>query len=689
MDSELRVEPTPPTEENPEAEARSPVEDSPLIQLTWPGKLNPGVLRQRQDGAWELVDADGVRRLRPLVDLDWYPTRTGTLPSLVVVGDKLDALRTIGRGLAGGVKLAYFDLPRLEIDDRTTAFQAAEATMPYSAWLSVVDAHLSALQPLLRRDGVVVVHAGDNEQAYARLIAQKIYGKHNFVGTIIWQRAYGPRNMKGMKEFTSTHDLLFVYAMDKEALPPVGLTEAASGFSNPDEDPRGPWKAEHKGARSRRAKSDFNTYVSPYRWRIVDGSLPAGIWRLSPLTGVIWGVPSELGEFPIVVEVEDSTGATAKKALRLQVRASGVIDMPTAVPWLFEETSSTGKLRVKTTHLPHAALGVEYSAICLAAGGEPFRDGPKRPGSGRYWEFADDTLVRAYLTDSVYMGKDGRAIPHPKTYALEAGEVKITNQQSWWPGRTKSGRDSQTFAGYTEDATKHLKRMQELGLLDEAVTTAKPEHLLARLIDIFSEPNDVVLELSGQSGDLASVALKRGRRFISLSGESERDMRLVERCALPRLRAVVDGKDLDLGETKGEIRMRTDAFIPYEGGGGFASARLGDWLIERAPDEDFPRLNREAVQEAAAAMSLVLTAEGFVPSESDEVDGVSLDGRSAAIVIPPDQFLSPERLAEIVSKTVGDFQRVSVYYFRATDDLDPLALEGPIVLRRVPSELTL
>ena len=149
--------------------------------------------------------------------------------------------------------------------------------------------------------------------------------------------------------------------------------------------------------------------------------------------------------------------------------------------------------------------------------GNPFRDAPKRPGSGRYWEFAIDTLLRAYQEDRVYLGRDKpTAIPHPKAYAPQEGELVVENQQTWWPGRVQVGNKTSAFAGFTEDATKHLKAMKELRLIGKEVSSAKPEHLLARLIDIFTGRDDIVLEVFGSSADLTAVAIKRQRRFVFL-----------------------------------------------------------------------------------------------------------------------------------------------------------------------------
>ena len=261
------------------------------IELSWPRKNLVLTPRQLPDGRWEMQPSPEHRRLHPLVNLQRHPDRWEGDASLVVSGDRTDALHTLTRGLSQAIRLAYLDVPRIEVDDKEAAFKG-DATFAYSTWLSVLRAHLEVVLPLVRRDGIVLIHVGDTEEPYARLVADELFGRENRVATIVWQRAYGPRNMRGMKEFTATHDCVLAYAINKTTLPPVGLRRAPSGFGNDDGDPRGPWKAEHKGAHSRREKSDFNTYVPPYRWRLLKGRLPNGLWRLNPVTGVVWGEPT-------------------------------------------------------------------------------------------------------------------------------------------------------------------------------------------------------------------------------------------------------------------------------------------------------------------------------------------------------------------------------------------------------------
>jgi hypothetical protein len=677
-----------------EVESAAPVDfqfDDPTVsrfekvELVWPGKDVVGDASQHANGRWQLAPTPDRHRIYPIVDLASHPEETGST-SLAILGDRLSALRTLARSARRSVRFAYVDAPRIGIDNSDVSFQG-EGVLLYSSWLSVVRLYLEAIEPLLRRDGIVAIHVGETEAGFARMVADELFrGQH--VGTIVWQRAYAPRNMKGMREFTSTHDCILIYAKQRDALPPVGLRRAPAGYANSDGDPRGDWKAEHKGAKSKRAKSDFDTYVPPYRWRVIEGALPEGLWRVSPLTGVLWGKPTTAGTFNFTVEASDSAGKTTARALSITVLPEGTPRAAPEIPWLFREIETSGPLVIQTEALPDAVLGATYNAIVLAAGGKPYIDAPKRPGSGRYWEFAIETLLKAYQCDSVYLGKDKpAAIPHPKTYAEDVGDVVVENQQTWWPGRIGEGKKSTAFAGYTEDATKHLKALKELSLIESESPGAKPEHLLARLLDIFTDRGDLVLEAFGSAADMSAVAIKRDRRFLLLAGSSEHDLKLFTQCGEPRLKAVVNGSDTGLDERVSEIRMRKDAYSPYEGGGGFRTGQLGEWIIERGRRDDLSTLNVEEYSKHEDLGHAILTAEGYIPVDGEPYGVSAFQHSSAAVAVPPDEFLTLELSAEWVGRLSERFSSVVLYYFRSAADFDPTLLADGVIAKRVPFEM--
>jgi hypothetical protein len=339
-----------------------------------------------------------------------------------------------------------------------------------------------------------------------------------------------------------------------------------------------------------------------------------------------------------------------------------------------------GPLRFTNAKLPKGIVGNEYSAILLAQGGTPYSGAGRRPGKGRYYEFADRTLEAAYLRDDVK--EDGKAIPHPKTHLKPGSPKQIRNQQTWWPGRTP---DDELVTGYTQDATRHLKKLEEARLISRITNAAKPEPLIGRLLEIFSDEGDYVAEIFGEAGDLSAVSAKKGRHFVFLAGESDRDLQLAEQCSLPRLRAVIQGRDQNLEALPGS--QAVGAYIPFAGGGSFWVARLGTWFLSRESESDYPEFNRTAYADYDMLKEALLTTQGFVPTYLTQPDGLSWDGRRAAIIIQPEVFLAESTVSEVASALGSKYESVTIFYFRRLDDFDAEHVLPSVHLRRVPFEL--
>ncbi|MFP6863091.1 site-specific DNA-methyltransferase [Pseudomonas sp.] len=137
------------------------------------------------------------------------------------------------------------------------------------------------------------------------------------------------------------------------------------------------------------------------------------------------------------------------------------------------------------------------------------------------------------------------------------------------------------------DTTRQTKAHQKL-LFGDAATfdTPKPEDLIERVLNISTNPGDLVLDSFAGSGTTGAVAHKMGRRWIMVE--------LGEHChthIVPRLRKVIDGED------QGGISKA----VGWQGGGGFRYLRLapsllkkdewGNWVIN-------PAYNAEMLAEA-------------------------------------------------------------------------------------------
>lgn len=696
------------------------------IELQWPEKGKIPV--RRPDGAWQLIDPPEGRVQIPFVPVDRFAGATASRrDSLVVEGRRLDVLSTLRRTVTRSVRLAYLDLPRIIVDDKTRAFQG-EPNRTWSTYLSFVREHVRGVLPLLAREGVVVAQCGDAEEPYVRMVLTEAFGPQNHVGTIVWQRSFAPRNPKNMNQFTATHDPIIIFAIEKESLPRVALDRTPQGFGNPDGDPRGMWRVvRQKGAATRREKTDFGVNRPPYRWRLVDGQLPPGFWRVSPMTGVIWGEPSAPGTYRFTVEVTDSAGNSATAELEISVVAEGEEAPLPIVPWLFDKdsppagstadqrwsgvTAGDRALKITTKTLPRAVVGQKkYAVVIEAAGGQPFT-GPKlRPKAPRNYEFTWPRLLDEMLSDKVDFGAKGDAVPRLRVHGNPETDIEWVNQQTWWPGSVVKKSDWSTGedegVGFTADATKHLQRLLQRGLIEEAVKTAKPELLLGRLVRIFTRPGDVVIEMFGESADLAAVATKLDRRFILLAGNIESELRLLSRCALPRLRAVILGTDIDNdhgngraegdnGEAEGSgdndsRKTRRSAALPYKGGGAVSHLRLDEPLAEFRPGQEYTCFVAGAAPENEHDLKVaILTGEGFLPVPLGQVDGESFNGRIGAIVLGPQYFLDQATLSRICSTIAPAYEGVVVYFFRSADDLNPELMSRAVLCKRVPMDLSL
>lgn len=275
------------------------------IELRWIGQ---GDAVRLNGGDWEQVpDTELVDIKRPL-HVSEKIEGLGS-KSIFALGERPSTIKSLRQMVGRTVSLIYADLPRVEGYDETRAFQTS-SDFTWSTWLSVIDEHLRQAKALLASQGVMVVQVGDSELPYARLLLDDIFGRSCYLGTIVWQSHYSPKGGKPTSEIAAIHENLLVYCADAAGCPNFALLETPEDYANTDNDPRGPWIAKQKDAGRDTVKLSYQ--LPPYRWRLSSGTLPPGLWRLNPISGVIYGTPAAPGNHRLCIEVSDSSGATAE-----------------------------------------------------------------------------------------------------------------------------------------------------------------------------------------------------------------------------------------------------------------------------------------------------------------------------------------------------------------------------------------
>ncbi|KZM58807.1 site-specific DNA-methyltransferase [Geobacillus thermoleovorans] len=217
-------------------------------EFTWHGKTQ----------AMKLAQTPSTGTLRPdkASSKNWETTE-----NLYIEGDNLEVLKLLQKSYFGKIKMIYIDPPYntgkdfvykddfrdnirnyKEITQQTTKANTETNGRYHTDWLNMMYPRLKLARNLLREDGVIFISIDDTEVSNLKKICDEIFGEVNFITIFIWQRAFAPVNMN--KFASRNHDFVLCYAKQIDFLSWYGLPrsqEADTRYSNPDNDPRGPW----------------------------------------------------------------------------------------------------------------------------------------------------------------------------------------------------------------------------------------------------------------------------------------------------------------------------------------------------------------------------------------------------------------------------------------------------------------
>jgi len=199
------------------------------LELTWIGKENRPKLEPRillEDPARSHHAAHRVR------DADLFDNR-------LIFGDNLLALKALEQEFTGKVKCVFIDPPY----NTGSAFTHYDDGVEHSIWLSLMRDRLEIIRRLLSEDGSLWITIDDNECHYLKVLCDEIFGRINFIATVVWQKLHARNN--SAQHFSTDHDSVLVYARDIQRWKrnKVDRTSASDAdFWNPDSDERGDWR---------------------------------------------------------------------------------------------------------------------------------------------------------------------------------------------------------------------------------------------------------------------------------------------------------------------------------------------------------------------------------------------------------------------------------------------------------------
>lgn len=205
------------------------------------------------------------KTLRPCPEesVDWDTTE-----NLYIEGDNLEVLKLLQESYLGKIKMIYIDPPYNTGNDFIYRDDFSQSLEEYneqsgvydeegdrlfkntdsngrfhSDWCSMMYSRLMLARNLLTIDGIIFISLDDGEFENLRKICDEIFGEKNFLECLIWKKRATPPNDKNIGRI---HEFIFCYAKDIENVS-LGLLprddKSIARYSNPDNDPRGPWVA--------------------------------------------------------------------------------------------------------------------------------------------------------------------------------------------------------------------------------------------------------------------------------------------------------------------------------------------------------------------------------------------------------------------------------------------------------------
>lgn len=239
-----------------------------------------------------LSSLDTTTVIRPDTEHNSKPENENS-ENIYISGDNLDALHHLVKSYAGQVKCIYIDPPYNTGEDGFTyndkfTFSVEELEKKLSispdeaekiiamtsghrashaAWLTFMMPRLQLARDLMSKDGLIFISIDDNEQAYLKQLCDNIFGEDCFIAQFIWEKRV---NRENRKETSVRHDYVLCYSRvfisdDIRRVKQLPMTDKAlKNYSNPDNDPRGPWKSDPAHAQAGHGtESQFYVLTAP------------------------------------------------------------------------------------------------------------------------------------------------------------------------------------------------------------------------------------------------------------------------------------------------------------------------------------------------------------------------------------------------------------------------------------------
>lgn len=161
--------------------------------------------------------------------------------NIIIQGDNIEVLSDLLKQNAGTIDCIYIDPPY----NNGEMYNFYADRTSHDDWMQYMKKVISLLKDMLKENGSLWISIDDGEMHYLKILCDEIFGRDKFITTIIWQQRNTRENRK---TFSNNHEYILVYSPNpnkfkkRRNLLPV-TDEILERYSNPDNDPRGPWQS--------------------------------------------------------------------------------------------------------------------------------------------------------------------------------------------------------------------------------------------------------------------------------------------------------------------------------------------------------------------------------------------------------------------------------------------------------------
>ncbi|MBI5151334.1 MAG: site-specific DNA-methyltransferase [Candidatus Pacebacteria bacterium] len=222
------------------------------LELQWPNK-DKALYFDVSSGEYEWVDRKDPRVSEPRILVEKQQYGDKDTENLLIKGDNLLALKALLQDFQRKIKLIYIDPPY----NTGNAFAQYDDGLEHSIWLGLMKTRIEALYKLLSPNGSMWISIDDDECHYLKVMCDEIFGRHNFVCSVVWQKKYAAAN--DARGIPDAHDYILVYqksaSFSRNLLPRSSKQDSLYKYDS--NDGKGLWRSDNLSVKTYSKAYDY------------------------------------------------------------------------------------------------------------------------------------------------------------------------------------------------------------------------------------------------------------------------------------------------------------------------------------------------------------------------------------------------------------------------------------------------